>query len=138
MLLDKRRIFIIEDNIQNMAIMRIMLERNGATVGSERWGEEAAILERLSKFMPIHVILLDLMFPNGVSGYDVFTRIRTHQDFEIIPVIAVTAADPTLEIPKARSMGFAGFISKPVDFMFFPQQIAKIIAGESIWSNIHR
>jgi CheY-like chemotaxis protein len=136
MLLSKRRIFVIEDNIHNLAIMRILLEQNGATVASERWGKEDEVLERLAGFMQVDVILLDLMFPHGVSGYDVFTRIRTRHSFATIPIIAVSAADPTLEVPKARQLGFSGFISKPVDFMQFPRQIAKVIGGESVWYNI--
>lgn len=130
--LKNKRIFYIEDDVKNRAIAQMILEQSGATVGFERWGRANAIV-MLQAFMPIDAILLDLMFPQGVTGYDVFEAIRANSAFDHIPVIAVSASDPAIEIPRAKQLGFAGFISKPIDIRLFPQQIARCIEGESIW-----
>lgn len=132
MLLKDRRIFYIEDDVKNRAIAQMLLEGQGARLGFERWGREAAI-ERLRAFLPVDAILLDLMFPRNVSGYDVFAHIQAEPDLCHIPVIAVSAADPAIEMPRTRDMGFAGFISKPLDIMLFPEQIASVIDGQAIW-----
>jgi CheY-like chemotaxis protein len=131
MLLNHKRIFVVEDNVQNKTIMTMLLEMQGAKVGIDRFGTDT--INRLLNFMPVDAILLDLMLPNNVSGYEVFKRIRAVEKLQNIPIIAVSAAEPGEAIPKARSMGFAGFISKPIEFENFGIHIAQIIRGESVW-----
>lgn len=133
MQLSGKRIFMVEDNLANKAIQTMLLEQKGARIGIERWGGSDTV-RKLKKFMPVDVIVLDLMFPNEVTGYDVFSEIRTHDEFKHIPIVAVSASNPSEAIAKTRSYGFAGFISKPVDFDKFPEQIAEIINGNSIWA----
>ncbi len=132
MLLTEKRIFIIEDNIDNRIIIQVLLEQSGAQTSFERWGGADSI-RRLHEFAPIDLIVLDLMFPNHVTGYDVFDRIRKEAEFAHVPIVAVSASDPTTEIPRLREKGFAGFIAKPVDYDLFPRQLVKIMNHESVW-----
>jgi CheY-like chemotaxis protein len=132
MLLTDKRIFIIEDNIDNRVIIQVLLEQNGAQTAFERWGGADSI-RRLHEFSPVDLVLLDLMFPNQVTGYDVFDRIRREAAFTQVPVVAVSASDPTTELPRARAKGFAGFIAKPVDYDLFPRQLVKIMNREPVW-----
>ena len=132
MALKDKRIFIIEDNIDNRIIIQVLLEQNGAQTAFERWGGADSI-RRLHEFSQIDLIILDLMFPNQVTGYDVFDRVRREAEFALVPIVAVSASDPTTEIPRLREKGFAGFIAKPVDYDLFPRQLVKIINGESVW-----
>lgn len=126
-----RRIFIVEDNLTNRAIMQLMIEQQGGVVAFERWGQDT--VERLRGFMPVDLILLDLMFPGGVTGYDIFDRIRAEEAFAQIPIVAVSASDPSSSIPLTKQKGFAGFISKPVEYELFVKQILKILAGQAVW-----
>lgn len=129
--LKNKRIFIIEDNLNNRAIMQLLLERQGAVVGFERWGNET--LQRLKAFEPVDIILLDLMFPNNITGYDVFDQIRSEPGYNHVPVVAVSASDPSEAIPKTREKGFAGFISKPIRNNVFVSQISSVLEGNQIW-----
>jgi len=131
MLLTKKRIFIVEDNVENRAITMIILEREGAKTGFDRWGLDT--VEKLKQFAPVDISLLDLMFPGNVTGFDVFGRIRAEPSLALVPVIALTASDPANMLHKVRSHGFAGFIRKPVDFEMFPRQVRAILDGQSIW-----
>lgn len=130
-LLANKRIFIVEDNLANRAIEQMILERNGASTAIERYGINT--LEKLQAFAPVDIIIMDLMLPDGVSGFDVTDEIRRIPDFRAVPVVAVSASDPAESMPIARAKGFAGFISKPIDFDRFPEQIARILNGEKIW-----
>jgi CheY-like chemotaxis protein len=58
---------------------------------------------------------------------------RESEIFDSVPVIAVSALDPTVEIPKARAKGFAGFISKPLKLLYFAEQIASVTTGVKVW-----
>jgi CheY-like chemotaxis protein len=131
LLLAGKRIFIIEDNLANRAIMQLLLEQNGAEIWFERWGLDA--IGRLKQFMPVHLVLLDLMFPGGVTGYDVFDRIKADIELQHIPVVAVSAGEPSVAIPKTREKGFSGFIAKPISFEKFPRQIAQVLDNEQVW-----
>lgn len=131
MILYRLKIFVIEDNPSNLAIMKIMLEREGALVAFERWG--MTTLERLRKFAPIDLILTDLMFPNNVSGYELFDEIHAIPEFASIPIAAVSAADPAEAIAKTRDKGFAGFIPKPIELDHFAQQVLQLTNGEAVF-----
>jgi CheY-like chemotaxis protein len=132
MSLKDKRIFIIEDNLQNRAIAETLLHQQSAVTAFDRWGVDT--IHKLELFAPVDIILLDLMFPRGVTGYDVFQQIRNHEQFAHVPIVAVSASDPNEAIPQTRDMGFAGFIAKPIDFVKFTQQIATILAGQEVWS----
>lgn len=131
LLLKDRRIFVVEDNLDNRVITRISLLRHGAWLEFDRWGHET--LTRLRNFMPLDLIIMDLMLPNGASGYTIVEKLQQDATFAQIPVVAVSAAEPNSSIAKCKEMGFAGFIAKPIDDDLFPEQIARIINGEHLW-----
>lgn len=131
MQLENKRIFLVEDNIGNQTITKTLLESHGAIVALHRTGQN--VIPHLHKFLPIDLIVLDLMLPNGTTGYDIFSAIRSQSEFDDIPVIAMSVVDRSEAIPQAKKRGFSGFISKPINFREFPGQVARIIAGELIW-----
>ncbi len=131
MLLQNKRIFVVEDNLQNRIIFQMALARHGATVDFERWGRDA--LTHLNNITHVDLILLDLMLAEGVSGFEICDQIRAVPDYANVPIVAVSAMDPAIAIPKVRNHGFAGFIGKPIEVTLFPKQLASIINGESVW-----
>jgi len=131
-LLQGKRVFCFEDDAKNRSVVETILQAAGATIRFDTWGFIEISLPKIRTFQP-DVILLDLMLMGRVSGYDIYEILRTKPNFDTIPIVAVSASDPALEIPKARKMGFAGFIGKPIDIHLFPNQIAAIIRGETVW-----
>src|SRR5579859_2672994 len=126
MSLKGKRIFYIEDNVGNRSLVEVLLEQRGAECAFERWGGKD-VIKRLMAFMPVDLILLDLMLPNSVSGYDVFDLIRAIPMLNPIPIAITSAADPSIEMPKARAKGLAGYIAKPISILYFPSQVADLI-----------
>jgi CheY-like chemotaxis protein len=131
MLLRDKRIFIVEDNLQNRIVFQMALVRHGAYVDFERWGRDA--LFRLNSMSRVELIILDLMLAEGISGFDIYDQIRAFPKYADVPIIAVSAMEPSVAIPKARAKGFSGFIAKPINVDLFPQHLAQIIAGELVW-----
>ena len=123
--------FAVEDNTLNRTVFQIALVMQGARVEFERWGKDAVY--RLRQMREVDLIILDLMLHNGVCGYDIFTQVRQLPEFAHIPIVAVSAAEPSIAIPKAKELGFSGFISKPIDEELFAYQLARIIDGEKLW-----
>jgi CheY-like chemotaxis protein len=134
MILGEKRIFIVEDDHLNLLVITNLLRQHGAAVLMDLWGK--ATLNSLRAAMPIDVILMDLMLPHQISGYDVSAKIRAVPELASIPIIIVTAADPDVEMIKARKMGLNGFLSKPINQSLFPQCIAAVIDGQQVWGEL--
>lgn len=130
-LLDGKRIYIVEDNSDNIYILLTILRMHGASVEVDWWakGESFKIL----KALPIDIILLDLMLPDKRTGFDVFQEIHAMPELASVPIVAVSAADASVAVPKARTLGFSGFIKKPVDDDLFPKQLKTILEGNQVW-----
>ena len=130
MKLKGKRIFIVEDNAGNLAIMNILLEREGAKVGYHRWGH--GCIEKMLAFAPIDVILLDLALSDKINGYEVYMQIRANSTLREIPTAIVSAADADIEMGRARDLGLSGFLSKPIK-PNFPNLVLALISGEAVW-----
>ena len=130
MVLENKRILIFEDNVENVFVQKKLLTDEGAHVKLFLGGTLQVIL----KLLPLDLIIMDLMIPGDMDGFDFFQKLQTVPELSAIPVAAVSAMDASLAINKTREMGFAGFIPKPVDMDAFPIQIAAIIDGHPIWN----
>lgn len=130
-LLENKTIFVVEDDAANLAIISTLIRHHGGTVAYDRWGHDT--IKRMKRRQQIDLILLDLMFPGDVTGYDIFDSIQLEETLCEIPVIAVTASDPDIEIPKVKAKGFKGFIPKPLHRHTFAQQLATVLDGEEVW-----
>lgn len=131
MLLNGKKIYMVEDNEDNIYVIMSVLRHYGASVQIDWWAKGEPV--KVVKALPLDLIILDLMLPYGRSGYDVFEEIRTLPELRPIPIVAVSAADSSVAMPRAIQMGFNGFISKPIEFELFPKQIASLIAGQAVW-----
>src|SRR5687768_15840309 len=119
-----KRIFVVEDDVCNMAVMAVTLKYEGATVIQDPW--TSGTIDLLTRTLPIDLILLDLMLRNGKSGFDIFDLIKAVPELASIPVVLVTASNPEREALTARNKGFDGFIAKPINASAFPQQILPV------------
>jgi CheY-like chemotaxis protein len=130
MSLKNKHIFIVEDNVGNLAVASVYLEQDGAKIKVERRGLKTA--EAVLRSLPIDIILTDLMLPNSVSGFDIFDQIRAIPELAAIPVVAVSAADPDVAMARARQKGFAGYIAKPITPRI-AVYVAAVLDGKQIW-----
>ena len=129
MTLTGKRIFLVEDNPENIAVMQVLLGSQGAELIVDAYA--SGQVRRVTAALPLDLIILDLMLPFGRSGFDVFDTLHAAPLLQDVPVVLVTASDAAL--PQARRRGFNGFIAKPLDTALFPTQIARIIEGGSVW-----
>ena len=126
-----KRVFIVEDDVVNIHVISRPLSLYGAMVFFNY--NSIGIPAHIEQHLPIDVILLDIMLKRGISGYDMFKELQQNPKTAQIPVVAVSSLDPENEIPKAKSMGFAGFISKPISMNRFAHDVAEIIDGKKMW-----
>ena len=132
MILDGKTIFLVEDDPVNLAVIRVSLQTQGAMVPYDHWGD-STLKKMLYSAGEIDLILLDIMLPGKVTGYDIFDEIKKIPELKNTPIVAVSASDADLEVPKARKKGFNGYISKPIDRNQFPNNLLSVIEGGEVW-----
>ena len=130
-----KRIFIVEDNLHNRQIMQMSLAQTEAIISFDIWGAQTVI--HLLARWPVDLVLLDLMFPRTLSGYDIFDKSRAESRFSRVPIVAVSASDISSAVPKCKAKGFAGFIPKPIDIETFPDRLIRVLQGEEVWAVEH-
>ncbi|MBZ0284034.1 MAG: response regulator [Anaerolineae bacterium] len=117
--------------MQNRIVFQMSLIRHGAAVDFERWGQGTML--HMNNLSRIDLIILDLMLADGISGFDIYDQIRAVPKYDHVPIVAVSAMDPAIAMPKVRAKGFAGFIAKPIDNHQFPNQLFAVFKGEQVW-----
>lgn len=106
-------ILIIEDDVLQADVVRILLEHSGFNVVHAMDGVEG--LRRLYEIQP-DLVVLDLMLPQ-VDGWEVCRRIR---EMSTVPIIIMTSRRSDEEKVKGLRMGADDYVVKP----FNPQELA--------------
>ncbi|MBN1200833.1 MAG: response regulator [Anaerolineae bacterium] len=125
-------VLVVEDNVPDFVILARML----ALVGIQHceWKTSSWQLMQFVDTMPqIDLILMDIRLPHE-DGYHALKKIRSDPRLSNVLVIAMTADISSEQVFKAKQAGFDGFLGKPLDLEQFPDQIRRILAGESVWA----
>ncbi len=124
-------VLVVEDNVPNFVLIARLLAYMG--IQKCEWKTTGWGVVDFANTMPrIDLILMDLRLPHE-DGYEALRQIRADDRLGDTRVVVVTAQGSHAELEKARVAGFDGFISKPLDADAFPEQIRRILAGESVW-----
>ena len=105
-------ILVVDDNTDNVEILRAFLESRGFTVAEARDGRTA--LARLEEVRP-HLVLLDVMMP-GMDGWEVCRVIKQHPQLSDTRVVMVTAKGGFEDKFEGLRSGADDYVVKPVDF----------------------
>jgi CheY-like chemotaxis protein/HPt (histidine-containing phosphotransfer) domain-containing protein len=103
---------LVEDNLINQKLSRLMLERRGFKVTVVGNGQNA--LEALAKHS-YAVVLMDIRMP-VMDGLETIKRIRAEPALRSSLVIATSAGFLDVEKAQALDAGFDHFLTKPVDY----------------------
>lgn len=123
-----KNILVIEDQEQNLYLMKYILEAHGYKVVLARDGEQGLTAAR-AEFPDL--ILLDIQLPT-INGYDVAQRLKSDPDLSSIPIVAVTSYAMPGDRERVMSVGCSGCIEKPIDPEKFISQINGYITNHSI------
>ncbi len=114
-----KRVLVIEDNDDNLYLIRFILENNDLAVLIATTGREG--LEMTIKEKP-DLVLMDIQLPD-INGLDVTRMIRKQDSCNSIPIVAISSYAMTGDKQLALEAGCSGYIEKPID----PETIMNII-----------
>ncbi len=103
-------VLIVDDNSTNLGMLSDYLSARGFKVSLATSGEQA--LKRVERISP-DIILLDIMMPPGMDGFDVCQRLKANDTTRDIPVIFLTALSETQDKVKGFNVGAVDYITKP-------------------------
>jgi signal transduction histidine kinase/DNA-binding response OmpR family regulator len=104
-------VLIVDDQVHNTELLKIMLAPEGYQLLTAASGEEALIIVARQ---PPDLILLDVMMP-GMNGYEVAAKLKASLGSKHIPIIMVTALDDREGRLLGLNAGADDFLTKPID-----------------------
>jgi two-component system, cell cycle response regulator DivK len=107
------KILYVEDNVDNMILVRRALEARGYEF---IWAQNGTSGVELAEANLPDVILLDINLPD-IDGYEVARRLRNSGKSTLVyvPIIAVTANALRGDAEKALAAGCDVYMSKPIN-----------------------
>lgn len=107
-----KKIFVVDDEIKILEVVKSYLEREGFSVITETNGNN--VLDTFKKEKP-DLVILDLMLP-GISGEELCKRLR---QFSNVPILMLTAKVQESDKINGFSIGADDYITKP----FSPREL---------------
>ncbi len=120
-------ILVVDDDRDNLALMREVLRRYGFSVQTTGQGKRALQIARETH--PA-LILLDLKL-RDVDGYQVLRNLKSDPRTQDIPVVIMggSVTDEELKQQRALAMGAVQFLTKPLNIEAFIREITAIVEG---------
>ena len=120
------RILIVEDNPLNRLLIHDLLELRGHEVIEASTVDEARDALRAAR---PDLLVLDVHIPGG-GGEAIIREVRRRADLKDLPIVAVTSLAMPGDRERLLSIGFQGYLSKPIDTRTFGAAIESYLKTE--------
>ncbi len=122
----KARVLIVEDNFDNLALVRYLVERVGYDVLEAMNGVEGI---QVAREQHPDLILMDMALPE-MDGWAATKEIKSDPKTKDIPIIALTAYTQPNDRLNANKAGCDSFIAKPLDIAGFTAELKRFLEAK--------
>ena len=122
----KQKILIIDDSVDSYQLLSTILQAHNFY---PVWAADGIQAMAAARFHHPQAILLDLGLPGG-DGFVVLERLKSNLLMSNIPVIVVTVRDRQEAEEKARRLGAADYVSKPVQVDALMASLQSVLATQ--------
>ncbi len=119
-----KKILIVEDQTDVLKLLEMVLRAKDRTFFLTESGEEA--LEIARKTIP-DVVLLDIMLPGGIDGYEVTRTLKNDPTTANCSIIVMTARVQEQDKKAALAAGADDFIGKPYNLDDLRNMVARFL-----------
>ncbi len=113
MMVTKTRILIIDDDPLMSLLVAKTIESLGMTATTVTSGEAGI---SLYKEQGADAILLDVVMPNGMNGFETCRALRELPESRYLPIMMMTVKDDMESLKNSYNAGATDFIAKPINF----------------------
>jgi class 3 adenylate cyclase len=128
------KVLVVDDVAKNVKLLADLLAAKGYQVVTAASGAEG--LARIDADRP-DLVLLDVLMP-GMSGYEMCQAIRANPAHCMLPVVLVTALDPTQERAKGLEAGADDFLAKPVNRVELLARVRSLLRIKTLYDEVSR
>lgn len=104
-----QRLLVVDDDRSIREIMKLSLEEEGYLVDTAETAEDA--LDQVRRIAP-DLLILDVMLPGGMSGFDLTKEIRRTSN---LPIVLLTARTDTIDKVVGLESGADDYVEKPFE-----------------------
>ena len=119
------RILVVDDLEANRRLLQAKLAADYYDVITAQRGEEAV---QLAKREQPDLILLDVMMPGGIDGYEACRRLKAQPETRHIPVVMLTTLDDRESKVRGLQAGAEEFLTKPIDDVQLMARVKSLIS----------
>jgi CheY-like chemotaxis protein len=124
------RILVVDDSPTQARLLEYILMENGYLVALAQNGRQA--LERIAELRPA-LVISDVLMPE-MDGFELCRELRSRPDLASIKIIMCTSKSYDFDRRRAKELGAAGYIVKPIKRETLISQINEILS-ESVTVN---
>lgn len=121
-----RNVLVVEDNEQNLYLVRFLLEGAGWAVVAASDGPRALEEARSGRF---DLVLLDIQLP-GMDGHAVARELRRIPALDGVPIVAVTSYAMLGDRERCLEAGCTGYVEKPINPDTFLDEVVSYVRPE--------
>lgn len=115
-------ILLVEDDAETRLAYRTLLEHAGWSVHDASDAEQA--LRIVAGVLPC-VVVMDISIP-GIDGWEMTRRLKTDERTRDVPVLLVTGHALDEDRQRARDLGCAGYLVKPLSPSRFVEEVERL------------
>ena len=107
-----KKILIVDDDMRNVFALSKILSEKGMRLYKAEDGKKA--LDILASEPDMDLVIMDIMMP-VMDGYETMRQIRKIEQFDKLPIVAVTAKAMKKDYEDCIAAGASDYLPKPVD-----------------------
>jgi CheY-like chemotaxis protein len=125
-------ILVVDDEPDNFDVIETLLSEQNYQLHYAANGKSA--IASLEAFQP-DLILMDVMMPE-MDGIEVCRRIKANPEWQIVPIIMVTALNSKSDLANCLNAGADDFISKPINSVEMRARVHSMLRIKQQYDNI--
>src|SRR5213078_848619 len=130
----KQRIVVIDDNANDLAVTRRMLERRGYDVLPAQSGDDG--LRVAAETLP-DAIIVDYRMP-GMDGFEFTRRAKSDPQLRTIPVLMLTGDDAAQHVVEGLGAGADDFVTKGADVEIIVARLRALLRVKAYQDQLRR
>jgi CheY-like chemotaxis protein len=127
----EKKALVVDDDMLVCKIVEKLLKKRGIITITAHSGSEAnLIIEREGNNLVL--VIVDLVLPNGITGWDIIDSLRNNLQMAKTPIIVLTGAEISIEEAAKLGKKINAIVQKKsFDIIDFGEVLERILGGNN-------